>query len=89
MEGSASQPSSFDKGTGKAVLVGGWVLPRRQGEAVRWGCGPSCHAVGGGAIQVRMEEGSTPQLPAAPALVGESVVEQAPPVGPSAIAPWG
>lgn len=33
--------------------------------------------------------GEHPQLPAAPALVGESVVEQAPPVGPSAIAPWG
>lgn len=63
----ASQPSRSARWTGKAVLVGGRVLPGRQGEAVlRWGLWAQlpCGRVGGGArlVRVRKEEGS-PQQP--------------------------
>lgn len=72
---SASQPNSSAKWIGKAVLVGGRALPRRQGKpCCGWGCGPSCHAVKGGAgpIQVRKDEGS-PQLPQQPLFWWESL----------------
>lgn len=55
------------------------VLPKEAGGSR---AGPSCHAGQEGG-------GRPPQLPAAPALVGESLVGQAWPTGPSATALWG
>lgn len=61
------------------------ALPRRQGGAV---LGPAAMQWGEGQSRSGRVRGG-PQPPAAPALVGESVVGQAWPTGPSATAPWG
>lgn len=73
---------------GEAVLAGGEALPRRQGEPCCGGAVAQLPCSGGRAVQVRKDEGS-PQLPAAPALAGESVVGQVLPTGSGATAPWG